>query len=270
MSNPVSKTAWYCTGVRMLDAHAPDSLLHDEWAERFMGDEGRAVFEPFRELYLPNRSNAVRHHLIDEVLRARLAANPQHGVVLLGAGFDARAFRLTGGQWLEIDEAPIIARKEAIAPAAGAPNPLRRMAIDFAHEKLAETLLGMATDDPVTVVMEGVIYYLDPAAVAETLRTLQRLFPRHELVCDLQTDRFVRGWGRPIISRIQQLGATYRFHPANPAAHIETLGYRLRNATSVPLKAAELKRIRLPAWVIRRLLPSLHDGYRVCVFDRRS
>ena len=268
MSNPVSATAYYCAGVRMLDAQAPDSLLHDEWAERFMGDKGRAVFDQFREFVIPNRSNVVRHYLIDEVLRARLASNPQRGIMLLGAGFDARAFRLTGGQWLEIDEAPIVEHKEAVAPSASAPNPLTRIAIDFAHEKLADSLAGMGTDEPITIVMEGVLYYLDPAELQETLRTLQRLFPRHELVCDLQADKFVNGRGKPIISRIQQLGATYRFHPANPVAHIETLGYRLESATSVVLKAAEMKRINMPAWLIRWFMPSLRDGFRVCVFAR--
>ena len=41
---PVSRTAYYCAGTRMLDAGRPDSLLHDSYAERFMGEEGKAIF----------------------------------------------------------------------------------------------------------------------------------------------------------------------------------------------------------------------------------
>jgi O-methyltransferase involved in polyketide biosynthesis len=33
---PVSKTAYYCCGVRALDAAAPSSLCGDRYAERFM------------------------------------------------------------------------------------------------------------------------------------------------------------------------------------------------------------------------------------------
>jgi methyltransferase (TIGR00027 family) len=252
----------------MLDAQSPLPLLGDTWAERFMGDEGRAVFERFLEFTIPNASNVVRHHIIDQILRSRLASEPRRRIVLLGAGFDARAFRLTGGEWFELDEAPIIERKNAIAPAAQAPNPLTRIAVDFASESLERVLAPLATTAPTTVVMEGVLYYLEPGAVATTLRALQRVFPQHELVCDLQSDAFVRKWGGGVIRRIAEFGAHWRFHPANPSAHIEQLGYRLTSATSVALRTAELRRIKPPAWAIRWLVPSLRDGYRVCVFER--
>lgn len=267
MANPVSKTAFYCTGVRMLDAESAHPLVGDTWAARFMDDEGRAFFDEFRGFTIPNASNVVRHHLIDERLRSRLTLDPRRRIVLLGAGFDARAFRLTGGEWFEIDEAPIIDRKNAVAPTAQAANPLTRMTIDFAKDSIADALAPLATDAPMTVVMEGVIYYLEPAAVEQTLGTLQRLFPQHELLCDLQSDTFVRRWGRPIISKIGEYGARWRFHPADPVRHIERLGYRLESATSVALRAAELKRIAIPPWVVRTVLPSLRDGYQVCGFQ---
>jgi methyltransferase (TIGR00027 family) len=269
MVNPISKTAYYCAGVRMLDAQSPNPLVGDRWAERFMDDEGRAFFEQFRPFVIPNASNAVRHHIIDEILRSRLAENPRRRIVLLGAGFDARAFRLAGGEWFEIDEAPIIERKNAVAPATEASNPLTRMAIDFAHETILEKLAAVATDAPMTVVMEGVLYYLEPAAVEQTLGMLKQLFPRHELVCDLQSDGFVKRWGGPIIRKIGEYGARWRFHPADPARHIEGLGYRLESTTSIPLRTAELKRITIPAWVIRWLMPSLRDGFRANVFSRQ-
>lgn len=268
MANPVSKTAYYCTGVRMLDAESAHPLVGDTWAARFMDDEGRAFFDEFRGFTIPNASNVVRHHLIDELLRSRLADDPRRRIVLLGAGFDARAFRLNGGEWFEVDEAPIIERKNAVAPASQAANPLTRIAIDFAHESVADTLASVATDAPMTIVMEGVLYYLEPSAVDHTLGTLQQLFPRHELVCDLQSDTFVRRWGRPIISKIGEYGAQWRFHPADPAQHITGLGYRLESATSVALRAAELQRIAMPPFVIRSVLPSLRDGYQVCTFRR--
>lgn len=267
MPNPVSKTAYYCTGVRMLDAESPASLLHDTWAARFMGDEGLAVFDRFREFSIANASNVVRHHIIDEIVRARLSANPRQRVVLLGAGFDARAFRLTGGEWFEVDEAPIIERKNAIAAVAEAVNPLTRIAIDFASESVESKLAPLATEASTLVIMEGVLYYLEPDAVATTLGALHRLFPRHELICDLQSDAFVKRWGRPIIRRVGEFGARLRFHPADPIAYIERLGYRLTSATSIAQRSAEMDRIPLPAWVIRWVLPSLRDGFRACTFD---
>ena len=269
MSNPVSKTAWYCTGVRVQDARSAQPLVGDLWAERFTDEEGRGVFEEFADLVEPNGANIVRHWLVDQWLGARIAADPTHRIVIVGAGFDSRALRLKGGLWVEVDEAAVIERKEPIAPAHASPNPLVRVAIDFARESLAGKLAPHATADPVTVVMEGVTYYLDAAAIAANTRVFAELFPRHELICDLQSNAFVERWGRRIIERIGALGARWRFHPDDPVAAIEAFGYRRRECVSIALRAAELKRIRVPAFVIRYLLPSLRDGYRLCAFERR-
>lgn len=270
MSNPVSKTAWYCTGVRMQDARSSNPLVGDTWAERFLDDEGRRVFERFADLEYANGANIVRHWLIDQWLEARLAAQPDRRIILVGAGFDSRALRLDDGRWIEVDEAAVIERKQAVAPASASPNPLIRIAIDFARESLADKLAPHATDAPVTVVMEGVLYYLDAAAIAVSAKTLGILFPRHELICDLQSNAFVRRWGKRIIDRIAILGARWRFHPSDPVAAIEALGYERRECLSIALRAAELKRVRVPAMMIRYLLPSLRDGYRLCAFARRE
>jgi methyltransferase (TIGR00027 family) len=269
MGNPVSKTAWYCTGVRMHDARSAHPLVGDVWAERFLDEEGRGVFERFADLQDPNGANIVRHWLIDQWLKARIAADPERRIVLIGAGFDSRALRFNGGRWLEVDEAPVIERKEVIAPSQSSPNHLVRVAIDFARESLAGKLAPHATDAPVTVVMEGVTYYLDASAIAASTRTFAELFPRHELICDLQSNAFVQRWGQRIIERIAVLGARWRFHPRDPVAAIEALGYQRRECVSIALRAAELKRIRVPAFVVRHLLPSLRDGYRLCAFARR-
>jgi O-methyltransferase involved in polyketide biosynthesis len=128
---PVSKTAYYCCGVRALDAAASDPVCGDKYAERFMTAEAWTLFEPFRGFRAPNASNITRHRLIDDLLRARLARQPETAVVIVGAGFDARAFRLPGGHWVELDEPALITLKEAQVPAREAPNPLTRVPIRF-------------------------------------------------------------------------------------------------------------------------------------------
>ena len=92
------------------------------------------AFEPFKKLTGPNISNASRHRIIDDLLRDRLALHPNLRIVIIGAGFDSRAFRLKGGQWLEIDEPQIFAWKDPRLPVAQCPNPLTRVSIDFETE----------------------------------------------------------------------------------------------------------------------------------------
>ena len=132
---PVSKTAYYCCGVRALDAGTSRPACGDHIAQRFMTPEAWALFEPFRDLGPPNASNVMRHRMIDDRLRAAIHARPDVGVVIIGAGFDTRAFRLPGGRWVELDEPSIIALKEAQLPARDSPNPLTRVAIEFDRER---------------------------------------------------------------------------------------------------------------------------------------
>ena len=70
-------------------------VANDTYAARFMDDTARAVAERFSSLKRPTASFPVRHRVIDDLLRCRAAsATPTMRVVVLGSGFDTRAFRL--------------------------------------------------------------------------------------------------------------------------------------------------------------------------------
>ena len=174
---PVSRTAFYCCGVRGLDARSTRPVCGDLFAERFMDEEVWRTFEPFRRFHGPNASNVMRHRILDDLLRERVARDPRRRIVLLGAGLDSRAFRLTGGRWLEVDERQVFAWKEPRLPARDSPNEIVRLGVDFETERLADRLAPFAGGEPVTVVLEGMLMYLEEPQVRELLRTLRGLFP---------------------------------------------------------------------------------------------
>jgi methyltransferase (TIGR00027 family) len=269
MENPVSKTAYYCAGTRMLDAQRPDSLLHDDYAERFMGDEGKAVFEAFRRLAVPIGAHQVRCFLIDELVRERLAADSDILVVLIGAGFDSRAFRLKGGRWLEIDEASVIERKEAVAPSEQCPNPLTRVSIDFAHESLADKLAPFATGSPVVVICEGVTMYLEPAQVDSLAETLTSTFPRHWLFADVMTKAFAARFAGEMSKVLASLGTGFRGLEDAPLARWTKAGYRQTQAASLIGRSIAMKRVPIPSFVGHLLwaMPTMRDGYRVVALE---
>lgn len=269
MDNPVSTTAYYCAGVRMLDAQRPDSLLDDSYAERFMGEEGKKVFERFRHLTVPIGGHQVRCRLIDDLVRERLNADSGARVVLVGAGFDSRAFRMRGGRWVEIDERAVIERKEAVAPATSCPNPLERVAIDFARDRLADKLAPYASHDPVVVICEGITMYMQPEQVDAMAATLQAAFPRHWLFVDLMTGDFAKRYAQGMTQVLASIGTGFRGLENDPLGRIERHGYRRRSAESIVAKALALKRIPMPSFM-RHLLwlqPTLRDGYRVVALD---
>ena len=261
---PVSKTAFYCTGVRALDAKKPNPACGDHYAGRFMDQEAWRAFEPFRQFTGPNLSNATRHRIIDDLLRERLAADPNRLVVIIGAGFDSRAFRLRGGRGIEVDEPQVFAWKEPRLPAAECPNPLTRLAVDFAAERLADRLAPFAGSGAVSIVVEGVLFYLGEHRIRELLRTLRAHFPQGEVLCDV-TGFFLDAYSQPIHT-IVELGASFEL-PAHPIADIfASEGYGQTAQISTTKRAAELGQM---PWFMRTLLyvsRRFVDGYSIRVF----
>ena len=263
---PISRTAFYCTGVRALDARHPHPVCGDQYAERFMDDAAWTTFAPFRSFTAPNISNATRHRIIDDLLRERLAARPELPVFIIGAGFDTRAFRLPGGRWLEIDEPQIFAWKEPRLPAAGCPNPLTRLAVDFENERLADRLAPYATGERAVVVVEGVLFYLPSEAVRELLRAVRALWPNAEIICDIMTAEFFNRFGRRVFDKVHELGAAFVL-PERPLADvIAAEGYRETAMISTTAHPEALARM---PWIMRlftRLMPPFQSGYTIRVF----
>ncbi|HKT59630.1 MAG TPA: class I SAM-dependent methyltransferase [Gemmatimonadales bacterium] len=263
---PVSKTAYYCCAVRALDAATASPVCGDTFADRFMTPEAWQTFEPFRDLGPPNASNVARHRMIDDVLRARLAVRPDAGIVILGAGFDTRAFRLTGGRWIELDEPAVIERKEALLPTRDAPNPLTRVSIQFDREPLAAALAPFRDLVEPIVVLEGVLPYLTGTEIAALARTVRAAWPNPTLVCDLMTGTFSRRYGGRIGRRLRELGASWRPFEGEALPLIEAAGFRLETRESVVSYAAARGTVRVPRWLLGTLLRSLRDGYSIASF----
>lgn len=266
---PVSKTAFYCTGVRALDARKAQPACGDHYAERFMDGEGWKTFAPFVGFTGPNASNAARPRIIDDLLRERLAMARDQRVVLIGAGFDSRAFRLTGGRWLEVDEPQVFAFKEPRLPEATAPNPLTRLPVDFSTERLLDRLRPFAESGPVTIVVEGVLMYLGETRIRELLQTLRATFPRGEILCDVMTATFFNRFSRPIHEKIQELGASFTLPERPIEAIFNEESYTQTAQISIARHPSALPHMPLPMRVFVRMSRTFRDGYTIRVFSPR-
>ena len=263
--NPVSDTAFLTCGARAADAALPYPVCGDIYAERFLNEHARRVLALFKRQGRQRASIVVRHRLIDDLLRARLAQDPETSIILVGAGFDTRAFRLDGGHWTEIDEPAVIAHKEDVLPAQQCPNSLARIAIEFAQERLADRLpLAPA---PVIVVMEGVSMYLGEEQTRETLQALQAAYPGHTLICDLVTRTFMARYGRRLSKQINKLGAEFAGLSDAPLQRFDDAGYRLAAQESLVGRSFELSGEKVKLAITRCLFRSALSGYTVNVLE---
>jgi len=264
---PISKTAFYCCGVRMQDAEGSNPVCGDIYAKRFMNDEGRRILETFKDEVRPNSSNVARHRIIDDLLREELRAKPDLRIVIIGAGFDSRAYRLKGGRWIELDEPQVIAYKnERLAPSA-CDNELHRIPIDFSTESIEEKLSPFATTDSVVFVVEGVLMYLDQQVIVQLLHTLRRLFPRHTLICDLMSRMFFEKYGRTMHQKIAGMGASFKFTAENPEILLVENGYKLRRRVSITESAMDFGSRKIPKVILRTFFRTLTSGYAIYVFE---
>lgn len=103
-------------------------------------------------------------------------------VVLLGAGYDSRPYRLapsgSATRIFELDAAPTQERKVECLRRAGidVPQQVTLVPIDFDRQSLNEGLesAGYESERRTLFVWEGVSYYLDPASVDATLEFVAR------------------------------------------------------------------------------------------------
>jgi methyltransferase (TIGR00027 family) len=132
----------------------------------------------------------LRHRFIDEHLVTALDAGVTQ-VVLLGAGYDARAYRfadrLDGRPVFEVDLAAIGRAKAATIAKHREQFPdanVVRVEIDFESQALADVLTaaGFAAGEPTFFIWEGVPMYLTRAAVTATLDAVHELSAEHSQV----------------------------------------------------------------------------------------
>lgn len=263
--NPISNTAYYSCGIRMLDARRSRSWCNDTYAERFMDARGREILERFGAERDPNLSNLARHRFIDDELRRRLVVDPKLRVVLIGCGFDSRPFRLQGGVWLELDEPPLIASKDQALPPQECANSLVRIPIEFATEPLQTKLSRYADAQPTLVILEGVTMYVPSVALERTLRELRSLFPQHEVIADLMTRDFADKHGKRIKEFFADIGVNFD-PPSDPSRPFTQVGYRETQRESIVCAGLTYQRLGWLRPLMRFIYPDVVEGYTVRTF----
>ena len=186
-----SSTAQWTTLGRALELRRDDRIVTDVFAPVFLSRAGRALLRALerggRAVQRGERvqlaglaaSALCRHRFIDEHLVAALPDVEQ--VLILGAGYDSRAYRFADQigtrPVYEVDLAPLSRRKAEIVaahPGQFGPTQVHRVEINFRSESLPTVLAaaGFTADAPTFVGWEGVSMYLTRDAVNETLAGL--------------------------------------------------------------------------------------------------
>lgn len=169
----------------------------DFLAERLLSEEFRSVLANPAGCEWIRRQGpgsyeffVARTAFFDDAVRDALRANvPQ--VVFLGAGFDTRSWRfrdLVGATRLfEVDIASTQQRKRRLLEEAGlaAPEALTFVPVDFSRDDLGQALTHAGFDKTrqALFLWEGVMYYLAPDVVDQTLQLIRTNSPAGSVLC---------------------------------------------------------------------------------------
>lgn len=175
----VSSTAETVCAYRAIAAQHPDSKVRnpDDIAHKLCRsrlpvardyESARRQIDSMAERYAAYFYVNARTHYIDTALK-RAAADGVTQVVVLGAGFDSRAYRFRAShpalRFFEVDLPETIeAKKRRVAELFGAvPDYVRYAPIDFNTQKLEDVLLGQGYDPAQRTffILEGVVMYVN-------------------------------------------------------------------------------------------------------------
>lgn len=195
-----SRTAVMVAAYRGRASARERPLCDDPWAAALAGDQGLQFAARYDEAF-PHAETwlALRTRVLDGQVRARIADGVRQ-IVLLGAGLDTRAVRLSheGVRFFEVDRPASQADKLArLARLAGYDRSAATyVPCDFEHDDFVDRLVAHRFDAsaPALFVWEGVTYYLSEAAVLETLhRIASATAPASVVAFDYVRKRFAHG-----------------------------------------------------------------------------
>jgi len=169
----ISDTALLVAAARAAETKREDGLVRDPYAARLAGERGIAIARSGTPSRWRSFGIGLRSRFIDEFLFAEVSAGNIDCVLCLGAGLDARPWRLSlpkSVRWIEVDFAPILEYKYSILKDVAPQCRLERITADLNdkadRQRVLESAIGPGSR--VLLLSEGLLFYLP----GETVRSL--------------------------------------------------------------------------------------------------
>ncbi len=169
----VSDTALLVAAARAAETELEDGLVRDPYAARLAGDRGIAIARRGSPSRWRSFGIGLRSRFIDEFLLSELQAQVVDCVLCLGAGLDARPWRLplpSSLRWIEADFAPILNYKQSVLQDIAPRCQLERVTADLNSQADRRRVLDIALGKSkhVLLLSEGLLFYLP----AETVQSI--------------------------------------------------------------------------------------------------
>ena len=200
----LASTAHWTAAVRAKEDTRQDRLFNDPWAAVLAGSTGLAwVEQRSADSVLPM---VLRTRFFDDFLQRVVTDHAIRQIVLVAAGLDTRAFRLSWPeqmQLFELDQLPVLEHKERILYSAAAKPTCKRHVVAVDLTSSWEAALTEASFDPQRPscwLLEGFLFYLSIQHLTRVLdQAMSLAAPGSHIGFDMinsitLTSKLTRGW----------------------------------------------------------------------------
>jgi methyltransferase (TIGR00027 family) len=233
--DPVGDTARWVAAARAREHRRPDRLFADPFAAALAGPQSDRQLERLAAVGGDVAHGlALRTRFLDDYALEATGAGGLRQVVILGAGMDARAFRLAwpaGTAVFEVDQPAVLAEKARVLGALGAEPRAHRRAVPIdLRDAWPEALMGHGFDParPAVWIAEGLLVYLEADHVDALLARVGALAARGSRLAADVASAAVITW--PEIgawhAALAALGVVWRFGTDEPEQLFARHGWR--------------------------------------------
>jgi len=218
--------------ARVVESESPDPAVRDPRGVAFAQ---RLDFDPqnvARDRW--NKAGCLaRTVILDAAVNDFLQRSPRATIVNLGAGLCTRYWRVEPRQslrWFDVDLPSVIRlKRELLADVDRAPHQDQRqytaIEADVTDHSWMEQI-SCAAEERVLIITEGLLMYLEPAAVRRLITALADEYPGGELLMEAWSPFVRRVWGT-LSPALRRTGASLHWGLDNPQT-IEAWDARLR------------------------------------------
>jgi methyltransferase (TIGR00027 family) len=225
-------TSRWTAGVRARESARADRLFEDPWAEALTGKEGAEwLAQRPEDSTIPM---AIRTRFFDDFLQDVSRQRAIRQVVLMAAGLDTRAFRLSwpvGTCLFELDQPEVLQYKEQVLRLAGARPACQRQLIEAdLTSPWQEMLLGGNFDPqrPSIWLLEGFLFYLSNESITQVIDGVTGLAaPGSWMGFDIINGAMLTStWTRPWVEMQASMGAPWIGTLDDPQGFLAQRGWR--------------------------------------------
>lgn len=253
----VSDTALLVAAMRAEEKE----LFIDPYAEILAGEKGKTLLKKAIEVSGPQPVIALRTAFIDGKIKEFLNIGGRQ-IVIIASGMDSRAYRLdfpTGTTIYELDHAEVQTYKAEKLRNVEPRCKRVALSIDLAHDWTKPLLdSGMNPKEKTLWLVEGLVMYLDPAAVQILFGRVKTLAKTGDVLLGDTLSRTLLDapFMQDQLEFLKSMGAPWKFGENEPEKFFQKLGWKAEAK-----QAGELFPTRWPFPVAPRHVPDVPRGF---------